>query len=276
MAGSVLPTKKGRILSDLLRYRILPDLIERSGVNSRRDAQRIVELQNYRFEQSDIVSLSELLMSNDIASALKIVDLHISNGCSAPILVLDLLCNSARHMGELWCRDETSFAEVTIGTAALHQILRHLDDRLARELVASSEEGRSILLTTMPGDTHIFGISVLEAFFRNSGWVVETEFNVTRSGLISTVSETLFDVVGFSVACDEGVSTCKALTTVVRKHSINKSVKIMAGGSSFLRNDKLLNATGVDAIAAGALEAMQIASTICAKECLDNTKADHV
>lgn len=276
MAGSIQSIKKDRIIADLLRDRILPDLMERSGAKSRGDNDRIDELQNYRFTQSDIVSFSQLLMENDIVSALKVAELHISNGCSAPILVLDLLCNSARHLGDLWCLDETSFAEVTIGTAALHTVLRQLDEHLSRELVTSSDEGRSILLATMPGDTHIFGISILEVFFRGSGWTVETEFDVTKSGLIDKVSQVAFDIVGFSVACSDSVSTCKTLATTVRKHSINPEVKIMAGGSSFLRNDKLKNATGVDATADGALDALQVASTICARGHLDKVKADHV
>ncbi|MEM9279589.1 MAG: cobalamin B12-binding domain-containing protein [Pseudomonadota bacterium] len=276
MAGSTQPIKKDRILADLIRERILPDLIEKSGMKSQQDIHAIDELQNYRFEESDIIAFSEFLMMNDVASSLKIVESHISHGCSAPILVISLLCDSARYLGDLWCKDNVSFAEVTIGMAALHQVLRHLDKHLARELVVSSEEGRSILLTTMPGDTHIFGISVLESFFRNSGWIVEIEFDVSRSDLINRVSENLFDIVGFSVACSESVDTCKALAAVVRKYSINKNIKIMAGGSSFLRNNRLLSAVGIDATAGGALEALNVASTLCAPKHLDKLKADNV
>ena len=94
--------------------------------------------------------------------------------------------------------------------------------------------------------------------------------------MIKKVSESAFDIVGFSIACSDSVNTCKTLANVVRKHSINKNVKIMAGGSAILRNNKLSKATGVDSIAQGALEALKIASTICAQECLDNSEVDHV
>ena len=190
--------------------------------------------------------------------------------------MLDLLCNSARYLGDLWCLDEKSFAEVTIGTAALHQVLRYLDEYLARELVMAAGEGRSILLATMPGDTHIFGVSVLGSFFRCNGWIVETELNASSSKLIELVSGNAFDVVGFSVACDRDIDICKGLVAEVRRRSINKKIKILAGGSSLSRNNDLLTATGADATANGALDALQVASTICANDCLDEIKANHV
>lgn len=275
MEDSLQPDRSGQILSELLRDRILPELVKKSGIEPENELYRIDELQKFRFNTSEIISFSELLLVNDFERASKIVDRHIESGCSAPNLVLELLCNAARHLGELWCRDESSFADVTIGMASLHQMLRYLDERLARDLVYSSDEGNSILLVTMPGDTHIFGVSVLEAFFRNSGWVVKTDFEATRKSLIDCVSSDVYDVVGFSVAHTEGIGVCKALTTLVRKHSINTKVKVMAGGSSFLRNEKLKEAVGVDATATGALDALQTASILCAPKDRERLRADH-
>ncbi|MEM8651366.1 MAG: cobalamin B12-binding domain-containing protein, partial [Pseudomonadota bacterium] len=222
-----------------------------------------------------ICNFVDLMIKNEMETAQSVVDRYISDGCSAPNIVLELLCKSAQLLGEQWCSDETTFADVTIGLAGLHQILRRLDRLLSKELV-STNDSQSILLLNMPGDTHIFGLSVLETFFRNSGWTVESHFEMNPAELVDRVSRVSFDVVGFSVACDEHVDACNLLIKEVRKNSLNNKLGIMAGGSAFIRNEHLKQKITADVVADDAVDALQTALTVCSGGQLNKTKVDHV
>ena len=272
MSDLAQTTYINRILADLLQDRIVPELVKYSRESERMHASTVDTLSAFEFEKQEIVSFSQCLIENDIDAACQIVSNYSDAGCSAPNLVLDLLCNSARYLGELWCSDETSFAEVTIGMAGLHHILRYLDDRMTGVLDVSVSSQPRILFMPMPGDTHIFGVSVLETFFRHSGWNVRTDFEPSHAALIDIVAGEAFDVVGFSVGHTDAVSQCAAMTKLVRKHSINKNIKVMAGGSALPKVKDFKGVTGVDAVAGEVQAALELASTFCAPGTLDKTR----
>ena len=272
MSDSIKPVQADQIISELLETKILPYLSERSDAG---EPFQINKLQEYKFDQVHIGNFVDLMIRNDLETAESLVNRYICDGCSAPNIVLELLSKSAQLLGEQWCSDETTFADVTIGLAGLHQILRRMDRQLNKELV-STTHSQSILLLNMPGDTHIFGLSVLETFFRNSGWSVETHFEMNPVELVDRVSKVSFDVIGFSVACDEHVDLCNLLIKDARKNSINEKLGVIAGGSSFVRNEHLKKTIAADAIAVGAVEALQAASTVCAGGQPYTSKVDYV
>ncbi|MEM7214183.1 MAG: cobalamin B12-binding domain-containing protein [Pseudomonadota bacterium] len=260
MAQRDFPPAVDDLLAKVLHDRIVPGLLDLNAAPSvglQEGTSRKIE-----FPDSLVVKFSDLLLEQRINEANLIIDKQFNDGFLPSHLVLGLLTDSARHLGEKWCADACSFGDVTLGLSALHQVLRSLDNDLFAELLPGGL-GRSILLAPMPKDTHVFGVSVLEAFFRGAGWNAVAEFDPDPEFLQRAVAERHFDIVGLSVSQSEDVYKARSLITALRDHSCNPDLKVMIGGLPFLADPELYRVTGADASAIDAKEALETANAIC-------------
>ena len=66
---------------------------------------------------------------------------------------------AARCLGGMWDNDECDFLDVASGMARLHLLLAAMEFDLAPH---SLSDGRSILMSTMTGSQHSFGVAVVE------------------------------------------------------------------------------------------------------------------
>ena len=261
-------------IHEILHSKIVPNLLNCPRVKPEKSSLTMETTHKYEFHQSDVASLTKHLMDGDIGKAEQLLIRHTRSGCSSTDIVLNLLTPVARLMGEKWCSDAASFAEVTLGMMELHTILRSLEVNLRREF--SPHFGReNILFTVMPGDTHIFGISVLQSFFIANGWNVDVMLDPTAHSIFSRVARTRYDIIGFSVSNDKDVVLCENLLEGVRNKSLNPDIVCMVGGLPFNLAPGLAETVGADHMASDAFEALAIAASICEKKPIFESSSDY-
>lgn len=190
-------------------------------------------------------------------------------GLDAKELSMTLLAPAARRLNHFWYEDIMDFTEVTIGLSRLQQIYTRLAaeylDRQRRWHGGDAEHDAQLpnmLLLAVPGDQHTFGVTILGGFFEDAGCHVAVDQAPTYEGVLRQVSAEHIDMVGFSMSCDGLLPSLKALIGDVRRVSMNKNVKIMVGGNSFIETPDLLDGLDIDGFAEDAPTAVDLARTI--------------
>lgn len=252
-------------ISEILRSKIVPDLVDSTCLKLENSPATMVIAQKYEFHQSDIASLAGYLIGGQVTKAEKLVASHLDSGCAASALILSLFAPVAQLMGDKWCNDSASFAEVTLGMMELHSLLRSIDPELVQEFSTLERRGKA-LFSVMPGDTHIFGVSVLQSFFMANGWSVDVMLDPTTRSLGDRLASASYDIVGLSVASREAIPECKKLIKILREKTTNPDSAFMVGGLPFSLEPTLVSAVEADHMATDAFEALAIASSICEKK----------
>ncbi|WP_238205767.1 cobalamin B12-binding domain-containing protein [Methylobacterium marchantiae] len=143
----------------------------------------------------------------------------------------------------------------------LQRIMHDLTARFRSE-PAPDPHGRSIFLMSCPGETHSFGLSLVERFFRDAGWDVTSAAHEPHSDVIRTASTGWFDVIGVSLGCETLLPALTRTVTELRRASRNPSVRVMVGGPIFLENPDHSALVGADATASDARLALTIAESL--------------
>lgn len=236
-------------LAWLVESEILPRLML-----AYRRAPRAVEAAPVREPEA----LTAFLLSPEPFDLEAVVEGLLACGLPLDQLLLDLLAPAARRLGSMWEDDTCDFLAVTEGLGRLQAVSRRLCATLER---AASPSGRSVLLMPCPGETHVFGLSILASFFRESGWKV-----TTLCGADPDAAERLhadwFDMVGLSLSCDVNVPALRTLVPALRRVSRNPSLFVMVGGPYFARSGTSASEVGADAYVPNAWSAPDIAEAM--------------
>jgi MerR family transcriptional regulator, light-induced transcriptional regulator len=233
-----------------LRTRIIPKIV--LALRSTPKAPEPAKQDN----PNAIVQFAALVLGDSDAAAFTFVQEVMAQGTSVESVFLDLLAPTARHLGTLWESDATDFANVTLGVGRLQLIMRQLGEVFFEQGVRS-DGGKSALLTTIPGEQHSFGLSMVAEFFRRAGWNLCTGPFSSHQELTSLVHNHWFDVVGFSVSSDRRLEELKQDIHDIRRDSRNKNVGIMLGGPMMARNPGLVASMGADMMSLDATIAPQ-------------------
>jgi len=114
----------------------------------------------------------------------------------------------ARRMGDDWCNDEMSFADVSIGAARLQAMVRDLvpekDDR-------TESDGRDISVLVLANEYHTLGAMVLTGQMRRVGVSVRLMLGRPASEVVETVRAGRFDGVMMSVAESDDLTPVRDL-----------------------------------------------------------------
>src|ERR1700761_1635404 len=203
-----------------------------------------------------IAQFAALVLGERDDAAFAFVQDVISQGTPVQSVFLDLLAPTAQHLGELWESDATDFASVTLGVGRMQMILRRLGEAFL-EQGSQADGGESALLTTIPGEQHSFGLSMVAEFFRRAGWNLCTGPVSSHQELIALVQDHWFDIVGFSVSSDRRLDELRRDIQDIRRDSRNKRVGIMLGGPMMIRQPDLLVSMGADLMSVDATTAPQ-------------------
>jgi len=195
--------------------------------------------------QREILAMATALLKQDLHSAWHMARLHYKTGMDVERIAIDLLGPTAAYLGELWDADRCSFADVTLGTGYLHQILRDLCTCLDANAEIPGYHHR-VLLLPAPGEQHIFGLSVLGESFRRRGWDVCGGPGQDRKELLAMVHREHFDVLGFSVATERHLEDLLAEIGCFRRHSRNPEMCILVGGHAIHDDPALVSDLGAD------------------------------
>ena len=213
------------VLARIVEAEILPRLM----LAHRRSARRAAPERAPSAEE--IAAFSAMLLAPgpvDIdaqAAALR------DGGLPLPKLLLELLAPAARHLGEMWEDDTCDFLAVTEGLGRLQAISRRLCAHLENESVPAA--GRSVLLLPCPGETHLFGVSIVASFFREAGWQVTMATPGPGLDPAALLRDDWFDVVGLSLSCEAVMPALAAAIPVLRRASRNPQLSVIVGGPYF-------------------------------------------
>lgn len=183
----------------------------------------------------------------------------ISRGTAIESVFVDLLAWTARQLGEYWEEDRCTFTDVTIALCRLHEVLHQVSEAGGAATPRISRAEPSILISSVPGDQHVFGALMVAESFRRDGWLVLCEPGNNTEKLRDTVKKTTFDVVGLSCACDRDTAELTELINAVRTHSSNRNPIVMVGGRLFIERPELAKEVGADLVAKDGASAVKMA-----------------
>jgi MerR family transcriptional regulator, light-induced transcriptional regulator len=210
----------------------------------------------------DVPGFARLVVKEDLPVASAYVSVLRAGGRSVESVLLDLLAPCARHLGELWEADLCDFVDVTLGLAHLQQLLRDISPP-EPEAPEFSDDSRRVLLAPAPGESHTFGISMVEQFFRMAGWDVWAGSSRLSLDIQEIVRTEFFGIVGFSLSCETRIGGLASGIRKIRRESCNPSIAIMVGGPLFLQRPELMAQVGADATASdGAMAVLRAQSLL--------------
>jgi MerR family transcriptional regulator, light-induced transcriptional regulator len=236
----------------------------RGGMNAERDDEPVVgqlgagELQEAAMHSAtvqahEVAQFSRLLIDHEAPVVRGFVDMLMRRGTPISDILLDLCAPAARELGDMWKRDDCSFCEVTIALSSLESIILHYTaspDFASAAPVSHPDGGeRSVLLSVMPGNQHVFGLLIVKELFRTAGWMVRTPAGSDARALVQAVRESHFTIVGLSIARTDDLQACKALVHRLREESLNPRLLVIVGGNGIAEANPSTRLLDADLIA---------------------------
>ncbi|MEM7213615.1 MAG: cobalamin B12-binding domain-containing protein, partial [Pseudomonadota bacterium] len=194
----------------------------------------------------------DTLISPDPSTARDAFEALVDRGTTPDAICLKYLAPAARRLGERWVSDTCAFLEVTLGCARLHGLQRLLH-RDFTPAFSNSAMGPKALFSAIPGESHVFGVTMAADFFRRAGWNVELHMSPELETLCAQASFEAYDLVGLSVGCETALENAPG--TVNRLRELQPNAKIVLGGEMTVRNENLAERIGADAISNDVLNA---------------------
>ncbi|MGR3467026.1 MAG: cobalamin B12-binding domain-containing protein [Shimia sp.] len=159
---------------------------------------------------------------------------------------------AAREMGERWCADTASFADVTIALARLQGLLKRI-----RPADAARADAPTVLIV-VPRDTyHTLGADIVAHQVRRLGAAARIALDFDRRDLASLLETHDFDAVFISAASDQRLERIRALVEAVRQTSATPT-PVVLGGSVLEQQTEIKALTGVDHLTTNVKEALQL------------------
>ncbi len=213
----------------------------------------------------DVLDFTHVVLRHGADEIAAFVDRVRAQGVSLESVFLQLLAPAARRLGELWTEDRCDFTQVTLGLWRLQCVLHDLSP--AFECMATGNIGeRRILLATMPGEQHSFGLDIVSEFFRRAQWDVLEGPAATAADLVGLVSREWFSLVGVSMCAERHVDALHSLVEELRRASLNQAVGIIVGGVIFNEHPELVKTVGADASAPDGPSAVVLAQSLLSKQ----------
>lgn len=207
----------------------------------------------------EIAELAHLVLSPDPQAASAYIVALRHGGLCMETLFIELLEPAARHLGEMWERDECDFIDVTLGVGRLQKLLAVYN---CTHTLPACNDKRSVLMTTVAGEQHGFGVSMVEKFLEAGGWQVCLETEATPERLIQCVRNRWFAVAGLTLSAHHNLDKVRSAIATIRRHSANPAIGVMVGGPVFNAEPSLVQAVGADGTAASAPTAVLMAQKL--------------
>ncbi len=187
----------------------------------------------------------------------------LEDGAKPEAIYLDLMAPAARRLGELWEEDACSFMEVSLSLGRMQRVLRRLEGQFLSMAEEEGGDGRRILLTGLSGEQHTLGLILVAEFFIRDGWSVEVGTPFGSGDPVSRLAEEWYDVVGFSLACDDHLDRLTQDIRRARQVSRNRDLRVLVGGPPFVDAPDLALKVGADGSATDARMAPRVAGELC-------------
>ncbi|MBN2906174.1 MAG: cobalamin B12-binding domain-containing protein [Rhodobacteraceae bacterium] len=163
---------------------------------------------------------------------------------------------AARELGDRWCRDELSFADVTIGVARLQAILRELGDPWIIDAMAAADVPNIMLIVPLE-EFHTLGGMTAASQLRRMGLSVCLCLGQSEDEILQKVATRKFDMIAVSVSCGQRLSSARDLIERLRM-ALPRPVPIVVGGLAVEGTEDLCTVTGADYATSDPKEALRL------------------
>ena len=221
------------------------------------------ETRPLQVNEAMLVHFVTLLTEVEVEDSRAYIEQLRADRYSLESIYLNLFTPAARRLGDMWSADECDFTVVTLALWRLQRLLHDYAPQFDCKGVEPIER-RRILLATMPGEQHTFGMFMVAEFFRRDGWDVVDAPVASASDLLALAARQWFDVIGLSLSHSGNVPQLTELIGDLRRSSRNGGVGMMVGGSPFIETPALLKQVGADVSAIDARQAPMAAEELLA------------
>ena len=261
--GSLSESSSQNRLMPLVEAEIIPRLMM---AHRNREADQGAEPK--MLPADEVVAFAEAILHKESAIASEQITKLRSHGLALESVYLYLLAPAARYLGELWEADLCSFSQVTLGLWRIQQIMYDLSPAFhaSRKPGSASVRQRRILISTLPGSQHTFGLSMLSEFFRGEGWSVLAIPSPDKRELMDSLGNNWFDILALSVSVDREIDGVQPIIETARKRSCNPGLSVMVGGALFLREPELAEKLGADGMSEDAPGALALAAQLLKRQ----------
>jgi methanogenic corrinoid protein MtbC1 len=235
-------------LGRIVEAEIIPRLLLSNRAQHQAAASRIIP-------PADLGEFIRLLLNKNTSAILAYVRELQNQGMPLETIFLDVLGGASRYLGTLWEADHCDFIDVIEGLHCLRNVLQIL--RPSTD--AKDWDGRRAMFLMTPGETHDFGVIVVETFFRAAGWDTKRCF---EDDYIAELRDEYYEIVGFSLSCERYLDGLKAGIRTARQVSKNASIKVLVGGVLFAQNPELIQTLDADGLAVDGPSAVLMAESL--------------
>lgn len=179
----------------------------------------------------------------------------------------------ARQLGDEWCKDQTSFADVTIGASRLQGLLRELLEETPHQ--NSRRNGAGVAVVVIADEFHTLGALVLTAQLRRLGVSVRVLLDAEPDDVVRSLSgEDRFDAIMISASHVETLAQVAKFIERV-KNKMKRDVPIVVGGPVLGTGRDVKAVTGADFATSDVVEALRLCQLrISPHVAVANAKAD--
>jgi len=246
-------------LLEVIELQIIPRLVDSHPAPL--SAQLPVSGVAYVPSEPEVQAFAKLCLLDGDRDANQFVELLLRDGYAVQDIYMKLIAATARYLGWQWEQDETDFSQVTLGLTRLQQ----LTHRLGYEYHSGPQhvgQVRRLMIASAPGSQHLLGLSMVSEFFRKDGWQVVVEIADNQAGLLQTVKNEWFDLLGLSVGLSEQIALLPDLIANLKSASRNPAIPVILGGAAFLGSDVRSQDLGAAGISTDAVQAVELGASL--------------
>lgn len=258
-AGALTEAANEQRMLTLVAAEIIPRLIR-----AYQDPCQVAQDQPAIFPE-EVEAFAQALLAQNIPLAHDIVVRLSARGLGMDCIYLQLFTDAARYLGVLWENDQCNFSQVTLCLWRMQTMLYDLSPSFhssAKHSVLPGSAEHRILLGSLPGQQHTFGLSMLAEFFRREGWDTLSVPSPQSGELLDSLSLQWFDVLALTASMDGEIKELGKIIKSGRKASRNPHLAVLVGGPLFLRQPELAALVGADGMAADAPSALALAAKL--------------
>jgi methanogenic corrinoid protein MtbC1 len=201
----------------------------------------------------------QLALEGNSVDAVDLI-LQAADAGQSPIsLYVDVLMPAQREIGRLWHFDEVSAAEEHLVSGTTQRAMAVLTHSAVRQPL----NGKTVVSACVPSNVHDLGIRALSDLFHLNGWrSIYLGADVPERDLPGALAYLEADLLLLSATLSIHIGAAKDAVSVVREYS-ERPVKIVVGGPAFSDSPDTWKATGADAYAPTADEALTLGAELC-------------
>ena len=209
----------------------------------------------------DVEDLCMALLSNEGNSSVEEMISNLAKDTTTEVIYLKYLAAAARMLGDWWTEDRVSFANVTVATGRIFELLRN--DTIPTH-PSSDKQDLTVVFASVPGEQHTLGIRMAADLFRDDGWEIALKIGLSEEELVGEIKKLPRCIVGLSIGGRYCIDRLAGLVEALHKHCPQAAVVVSGQDIEDLR--PRLSAMGLDGVASEINEAKEHISALWDRE----------